>query len=93
MSAKHATMVVAAARALCKRGAEQCNVDFEDDWKVYGDSYLEDAEAALQAAAVPELLAALLALVEMSDSEGLICGPRLINDARAAIDKATGGAA
>lgn len=58
-AAKHTPMVVAAARVLCKRGADECNVDFEDSWKVHGNSYLEDARLALEAAAAPELLEAL----------------------------------
>jgi hypothetical protein len=41
-------------------------------------------------ASAPELLEALQALIDMSDSEGLICGPRLIDNARAAVAKATG---
>ena len=56
---KHTPMVVAAAKALCRRGAEQCCVDFDDSWKVYGDEYLTDAQATLEAAGVPALLAAL----------------------------------
>ncbi len=42
--------IAAAARVLCRRAAEQCNVDFEDSWKVYGDDYLEDARAMFAAA-------------------------------------------
>ena len=59
MSAKHTPMVVAAARVLAQRAAAQCNVDAEDNWKVYGEDYLQEAEAALNAAGAPELLAAL----------------------------------
>lgn len=52
-------MVVAAARELCKRASEDCNLDFEDNWKIYGGDFLADAEAALKAAGAPELLEAL----------------------------------
>lgn len=94
-AAKHTPMVVAAARALCKRGAEQCNVDFEDSWKVYGDLYLEDAQAALQAANAQELIRALkecaaVCAGEMTTKNDLINALEL---ARAALAKATGGAA
>lgn len=42
--------VVAAARVLCKRVAVACNIDVDDNWKTYGDMYLEDARQALGAA-------------------------------------------
>ncbi|QJC75458.1 hypothetical protein [Stenotrophomonas maltophilia] len=44
--------VTAAARALCRRASEAFNVDFEDNWKIYGHEYIKDAEAALVAAGV-----------------------------------------
>ena len=59
MSAAHTPMVVAAARVLCNRMADACEVDYEDSWKTYGDDYLDDAKAALDAAGVPDLLEAL----------------------------------
>lgn len=43
-------MVVAAARELNKRAAEACNVDEADSWNIYGDEYIEDARAVLEAA-------------------------------------------
>lgn len=43
-------MVVAAARSLNKRAAQACNVDEADSWNLYGDEYIEDARAALEAA-------------------------------------------
>jgi hypothetical protein len=90
---KHTPMVVAAARALCKRGAEQCNVDFEDSWKVYGEDYLNDAQAALDAAGAPDLLDALrLAHAELHAMRAAV-GPGVLTDkaiaaARAAFAKA-----
>lgn len=48
MTTQH-PMVVAAARALCKRASDACNVDHDDTWKVYGESFLEDAKAVLEA--------------------------------------------
>ena len=53
---KHAPMVVAAARALCRRDSDLCNVDFDDNWKLYGDGFLADAQVALESIAAPELL-------------------------------------
>jgi phosphoglucomutase len=55
-------MVVAAARVLNARAAEACMIDAEDSWKTYGDEYLEDAHAALEAAGANGLLAALKAM-------------------------------
>ena len=57
---KHTPIVVAAARALCRRDSDICNVDFDDNWKLYGDSFLMDAQVALESAAAPELLEALI---------------------------------
>lgn len=59
----HTPMVVAAARELCHRSAEQCGVDAEDSWEVYGDDFLADAAAMLDACGAPELLEALKALI------------------------------
>ena len=41
--------VVAAARALCERNAEVCNVDARDNWNIYGNEFIEDARVALAA--------------------------------------------
>lgn len=91
---KHAPMVVAAARELCKRASEACNVDVDDSWKVYGSEFLADAQAALDAAAVPELLEALLAiLAKHDDRDGQSdLWPKEAKAARAAIANATGSA-
>jgi hypothetical protein len=43
-------MISAAARALANRSADVCNVDREDNWKVYSNVFIEDARAALTAA-------------------------------------------
>jgi len=53
---KHTPMVVAAARALCRRDSDLCGVDFDDNWKLYGDGFLADAQVALESIAAPELL-------------------------------------
>lgn len=50
MSTQHTPEVIAAARALCKRNAEVCNVDADDSWAIYGEEFIADAIAALQAA-------------------------------------------
>ncbi len=42
--------ITAAAKALCRQASIACNVDFDDNWKVYGDEYIADATAALNAA-------------------------------------------
>ena len=89
-------MVVAAARVLCKRGAEQCNVDFDDSWKVYGDMYLEDAKAVLEAVGAPELLSELInmtarfkaAIVQGGTDEEF--AEHAVAKARALISKALG---
>lgn len=43
--------VSAAGRALADRSAAECRVDKEDNWKVYGSTFIEDARAVLDAAA------------------------------------------
>lgn len=42
--------VSAAGRALADRSAAECNVDKDDNWKVYGHDFIEDARLALTAA-------------------------------------------
>jgi hypothetical protein len=39
-----------AARSLADRSADECGVDREDNWMIYGDQFLADADAALRAA-------------------------------------------
>lgn len=36
-----------------------CDVNFEDSWKQYGEDYLRDAQAVLDAVGAPDLLEAL----------------------------------
>ena len=45
------SQIVAAARALADHNADVCNVNREDNWMIYGDSFRESAEIALRAAA------------------------------------------
>ena len=103
---KHTPMVVAAARALCRRDSDLCNVDFDDNWKFYGDGFLMDAQVALESAAAPELLEALERIARPHDCGCKPCTSTCRNQialeiaveemqdvARAAIAKATGGAA
>lgn len=102
MNAQHTPMVVAAARAMNKRMAEQCNVDADDQWKLYGDDMLSDAKAILDAAGAIDLLSALKTMLTATTDDGkesfpghyaafleIVAKPR----ARAAIAKATGGLA
>ena len=78
------------ARALCKRASEDCGVDFEDNWKLYGESFIADARAALDAAAAPELLAACQSAAQWL--QGWASADRELSVLRAAIEKATGSA-
>lgn len=43
-------MVSAAARVLNDRQAQACGVDKDDQWKIYGQDFIEDARAMLEAA-------------------------------------------
>lgn len=91
----HTPMAVAAAKALCRRSAEQCGVDAEDSWKVYGDDYLADAAAMLDACGATELLEALQVVVRDWTAQFERAGhaaPAWCRQARAAIAKATGAA-
>lgn len=42
--------IVAGARCLADRSAAICNVDREDNWKIYGEDFLQDFRLALEAA-------------------------------------------
>lgn len=73
---KYTPMVVAAGRALCKNASEVCNVDFEDNWKVYSEGYMVDAQRVLAACGVPTLLGALFeAIGFVEDHEDVRDGP------------------
>jgi len=89
--AKFTPMVIAAARALCKSSSEVCNVDYEDNWKLYGGEFLIEAERALAACGANDLLEALQAVVDAfqftNESPGQY---EAIQAARAAISRATG---
>lgn len=43
-------MILRAARVLADRSAKECNVDPDDNWNVYSETYIADAEQALKAA-------------------------------------------
>jgi hypothetical protein len=99
-AAKHTPMVVAAARALCRQHAAVCNVDADDLWNMDSETFKEDAQKALDAAGAPELLKACSAIdtffvffdshIPPNKGEGAREALRMV---RAAIAKATGGAA
>ena len=50
MQAPTEAQIVAAARALSDDNADVCNVNREDNWMIYGDSFRETARVALRAA-------------------------------------------
>jgi len=56
---KRISLVVASARTANQRLADACGDDAEEQWKIYGEDFLEDANAMLEAAGVPELLEVL----------------------------------
>lgn len=94
MSAQHTPMTVTAARVLNKRAAEACGIDADDQWMIHGDEFLDDAQAMLDASGAMNLLAALQSLIDMDVAYQR--GPKVaeaVESARAAIAKATGGAA
>lgn len=57
---KQSQLVVSGAKALCQHASVICGVDPEDNWKIYGDTFLEDAHVVLNAAGVADLLEALI---------------------------------
>ena len=46
--------VIAAARVLAARHANVCCVDADDVWKTYSQDFIDDAQAALEAAAAAQ---------------------------------------
>lgn len=87
---KHTPMVAAAARALCTRRCDACGTDFDDEWKLYGDVDMLDAEAALEACGAPELLEALQEVWAWGTDENDENAAAACQKARAAISKALG---
>lgn len=65
MSGAHTPMYVIAAEVLCKRSIEMCDVRFEDAWNKYGEHYLLEAQAALDAVGAPDLLEALVRIMDV----------------------------
>lgn len=49
--------ITAAARALANHNADVCGVNREDNWNIYGDSFVESARIALEAIATPAAVA------------------------------------
>lgn len=95
MTTQHTPMVVAAAKVLCLRSSNTCNVDYDDAWRIYGEEYLEDAKAALDAAGAPDLLEELencldLLITCFPDAPIDSCIRITIAKAHTAIAKATG---
>ena len=43
-------MVLVGGKALAKRHADSCGLDFDDVWKFYADEHKDDAKAVLEAA-------------------------------------------
>lgn len=92
-AARPAPMVVVAARALCKRASEICDVNDDDNWKVYGEEFLADAEVMLKAIGAPDLLQALRDLMALESRGRIMPIGKEWDAARAAIAKATGSEA
>lgn len=86
---KHTPMIVKAARALCRHASTECGVNEADNWAIYSDEFLADAEVALHAVAAPALLEALQTLVDCSKYGPLSEDADAWIDARAAIATAT----
>ena len=87
MTAQHTPMTITAARVLNNRAAEACGIDADDQWMIHADEFLDDAQAMLDAVGAPDLLEALKILVITRSAV------KALPAARAAIAKATGGAA
>lgn len=46
---READSIVRVAKILCRRAAKECNIDYEDNWKTYGEMYLGDAREVVAA--------------------------------------------
>lgn len=91
MSTQYTPMVVAAAKALCKRNADGGGINYDDNWRLYSSEWLADAQAAIDASGAHDLLEALRGWIwarETGASEELA-----EEYARAALARATGEAA
>lgn len=65
--------ITAAARALSNDNADICNVNREDNWMLYGDSFRETAKIALEAAlAVSPVMPAGFRLVPIEPTEDMV---------------------
>jgi len=67
-------MVIKAAKVLSQRQAEACGVDSEDNWKMYGNDFIGDAQAMLEVVGASELLEALHLLLDQVDYTKGACG-------------------
>jgi len=90
----HTPMVVAAAKALCKRTSAACEINAKSDWIGYSEEYLDDAQAALDASGALDLLAELQNIADADPSKWAKetqdqFQPWAQSRARAAIAKAT----
>jgi hypothetical protein len=56
-AARPSPMVVAAAREMCRQQADECGIDKDDLWKVYGEEFQACVELILQTAGVPQMVA------------------------------------
>lgn len=83
------SMVVAAAKVLCRRGADLCQVDPDDSWKIYGETYIEDAQAVLEACGALDLLAVAKRMLDFALGGGDFAYPLgSLQDLEQAISKA-----
>lgn len=85
------TMSIKAGRVLCDRSARQAGVDASDWWKLYGDEYIRDAQAMLDAVGTTDLLAFAKEYIDAWDKGG-VNNVHLMRLAEKAIAKAEGKA-
>lgn len=78
-------MVIKAARELCKRASNDCNVIEQDNWAIYGEDFIADAEAMLNAAGAPDLLQALEGLLSLDEDLSADGADAALKAARAAL--------
>lgn len=85
-------MYVAAGKVLANRSADACGIDRGDNWKTYGDEFIADAIAVMDAIGADDMLTALRGLLAWHDATHNNSRDA-IEAARAAVRKATGEAA